>query len=300
MIPKILRRLLAFFGIFWLTLAIFTSTPANLAICNGYMGPPAPPKVILETKAPLLYCESAYLFDNASKVKLYGKDEYDIRPIASITKLLTALTFLKFKVDWDKTIEMTMEDVENSSRSVLRAGHTYRVEDLFHASLMGSDNRATRALARSTGVPMDSFVVCMNKTANDLGLMTLSVEEPTGLSEQNVASAADVARLMNAAANNRTIGSTLQMKSYTFSSVNRKRQYTFGNTNRLLSGRWDVEGGKTGYIDEAGWCFVARVNDRNGHDLTAVVLGANSNTQRFRQTQKLFDWAFEQLDNRQF
>lgn len=300
MIPKIVGRLLVFFAIFWVTLGIATSSPANLAICNGFIGPPTPPKVILPDRAPLLACESAYLFDNASRIKLFGKDEYDIRPIASITKLLTALTFLDFKVDGDKTVEMTMADVENSSRSVLRAGHTYRVEDLIHASLMGSDNRATRALARSTGVSMDSFVVCMNKKADELGLLTLNVVEPTGLSEMNVASAADVARLMNAAANNTTIGSILQMKSYSFSSVNRKRQYTFGNTNRLLSGRWDVEGGKTGYIDESGWCFVARVNDRHGHDLTAVVLGANSNTQRFRQTQKLFDWAFGQLDGRKY
>ncbi len=300
MIPKIARRLLVFLAIFWVTLAIATSSPANLAICNGFIGPPAPPKVILADRAPLLACESAYLFDNDSRIKLFGKDEYDIRPIASITKLLTALTFLDFNVEWNKTVEMTMEDVENSSRSVLRAGHTYRVEDLIHASLMGSDNRATRALARSTGLPMDSFVVRMNKKAVELGLLTLSVEEPTGLSERNVASAADVARLMNAAANNNTIGSILQMRSYSFSSVNRKRQYTFGNTNRLLSGRWDVEGGKTGYIDESGWCFVARVNDRHGHDLTAVVLGANSNTQRFRQAQKLFDWAFGQLDKREY
>lgn len=300
MISKILRRLFLFLGIFWVTLAVVTSSPANLAICNGFIGPPTPPRVILADKSPLLACESAYLFDNASRVKLFGKDEYDIRPIASITKLLTALTFLDFDVKWDKTVEMTKEDVENSSRSVLRAGRTYRVGDLIHASLMGSDNRATRALARSTGVSMDSFVVRMNKKAVELGLLTISVEEPTGLSERNVASAADVARLMNAAANNKTLGSILQMKSYSFSSADRKRQYTFGNTNRLLSGRWDVEGGKTGYIDESGWCFVARVNDRHGHDLTAVVLGANSNSQRFRQAQKLFDWAFEQLDKREF
>lgn len=296
MLLKVIRRLLVFFSIVWVTLTLLTASPANLAVCSGFIGPPAPAKVKLDVSAPLLACESAYLFDNSSRVKLFGKDEYDIRPIASITKLLTALTFLDFNVSWEKTIEMTKADVENSSRSVLRAGQIYRVADLIHASLMGSDNRATRALARSTGISTDSFVVCMNKKADELGLLTLSVEEPTGLSENNVASAADVARLMNAAANNKTIESILQLRSYSFSSVKSKRQYTFGNTNRLLSGRWEVEGGKTGYINESGWCFVARANDRQGHDLTAVVLGANSNNQRFRQAQKLFDWAFNQLD----
>jgi D-alanyl-D-alanine endopeptidase (penicillin-binding protein 7) len=296
MLAKVIHRSIIFLGVGWVTLTMVTASPANLAICNGFIGPPAPTKMVFDKTVPLLNCESAYLFDNSTRTKIYGKDEYEVRPIASITKLLTALTFLDFNVSQNKTVQMINEDVENSSRSVLRAGHVYRVWDLLHASLMGSDNRATRALARSTDVPMDSFVVCMNRKADQLGLLTISVEEPTGLSEKNVASAADVARLLNAAANNSTISSILQQKSYSFSSVNLGRQYTFGNTNRLLNGRWEVEGGKTGYIDEAGWCFVARANDRQGHDLTAVVLGANSNSQRFRQAQKLLDWAFGQLE----
>ena len=300
MLFKVIRRLTLFFAVVWISLTLFMSTPANLAVTGGFVGPPAPEKVVFDKTVPLLNCESAYLFDNSTRAKIFGKDEYEIRPIASITKLLSALTFLDFKVDWNKTIEMTMADVENSSRSVLRAGHVYKVGDLLHASLMGSDNRATRAIARSTGITIDSFVVRMNKKADELGLLSISIEEPTGLSENNVASAADVARLLNAAANNPTISSILQMKSYSFSSVNRGRQYTYGNTNKLLSGRWEVEGGKTGYIDEAGWCFVARVNDRQGHDLTAVVLGANSNSQRFRQAQKMFDWAFNQLERNRF
>ncbi|MGB5107167.1 MAG: serine hydrolase [Candidatus Zixiibacteriota bacterium] len=300
MLLKSLHRIAVFFSIVWISLTLFMASPANLSVVGGFIGPPAPAKPVFNKTVPLLNCESAYLFDNSTRAKIFGKDEYEVRPIASITKLLSALTFLDFNVDWNKTIEMTMTDVENSSRSVLRAGHVYKVGDLLHASLMGSDNRATRAVARSTGIPMDSFVVCMNKKADELGLLSVSVEEPTGLSENNVASAADVARLLNAAANNATISSILQMKKYSFASVNRGRQYTYGNTNKLLSGRYEVEGGKTGYIDEAGWCFVARVNDRHGHDLTAVVLGANSNSQRFRQAQKMFDWAFDQLEQSRF
>lgn len=296
MFRKALRRILIFMSAVLVTWALALVSPANLAVTAGIVGPPPPPEIEFDRPAPRLNCESACLFDNYNSVKLYGKDEHIVRPIASITKLLTALTFLEFDVDWDKEIEMIKSDVENSSRSVLRAGHVYRVRDLIHASLMGSDNRATRALARATDVSPDSFVNAMNAKARELGLLSLHVEEPTGLSEQNVANAEDVARLLNAAANNETISKILQEKQYSFSSVNKRRQYVFGNTNRLLHGRYEVEGGKTGYIDEAGWCFAAKATDRHGHDLTAVVLGAHSNGQRFNQAQKLFDWAFNQME----
>lgn len=293
---KVITRLTIFFLVVAVSLTVFLANSADLSVSVGMIGPVKPfTPVVLDRDIPLLSCESAYLFDNLTRTKLYGKDEYEVRPIASITKLLTALTFLDFNVDWNKTIEMTDEDVLNSSRSYLRAGHVYRVGDMLHASLMGSDNRATRVIARSTGLSIDSFAVIMNKKAAQLGLLSIHVIEPTGLSELNVASAADVARLLNAAAANTTISSIMQKTTYSFTSVNRHRFYTFGNTNKLLHGQWDVEGGKTGYIDEAGWCFVTRVNDRQGHDLTAVVLGANSNGQRFRQTQKLLNWAFTQL-----
>ncbi len=292
---KALKRILLLLGATAFTLVVALVSPANLAITSGLVGP-LPPKVDITRPAPYVNCESACLFDNYNSVKLYGKDEHIVRPIASITKLLTALTFLDYKVDWDKEVPMIMSDVENSSRSVLRAGHIYRVRDLIHASLMGSDNRATRALARSTGVSPDSFVIAMNAKARELGFLSMHVEEPTGLSENNVGNAEDVARLLNTAANNETISRILQEKQYTFFSVNKHRQYIFGNTNRLLHGRYEVEGGKTGYIEEAGWCFTARATDRYGHDLTAVVLGAHSNGQRFTQAQKLFDWAFSQLN----
>jgi D-alanyl-D-alanine carboxypeptidase len=130
-------------------------------------------------------------------------------------------------------------------------------------------------------------------------LLTLSVEEVTGLSEMNVASAADLAQLLNHALDNDTIRNVLQQRSYSFRSVRRHRGYTFGNTNRLLTGRYDLDGGKTGYIYEAGWCFVTRANGKNGHSLTTVVLGARSKYQRFRQTTKMLDWAFKQLSKLQ-
>ncbi len=291
-----IRRIGFAFLLIFIALTIFWPTSAKQSGNGEPYGPPAPIFYMLDIKPPKLYCEAAFLQDNISLEKLYGKDEYDVRPIASITKLITALTFLDFNVDWDNTIEMDTSDVNNSSRSPLRAGDVYRVRDLFHASLMSSDNRATRALARSTGVSLDSFVVLMNRKVDSLGLYSIKVEEVTGLSENNVASAYDLARLVNIASANETVQSALLTKQYIFISEKRKRTITLGNTDRLLFSEWRVQGGKTGYIGESGYCFAVRVADDKGHDLTGVVLGARSNSRRFKEATKLFQWAFSALD----
>lgn len=283
----------------FLALAIFWPTCAKQTVNREPYGPPTPIFHVLGVKPPKLFCEAAFLQDNSTMEKLYGKEEYNVRPIASITKLITALTFLDFGVDWDKTIEMDTTDSNNSSRSPLRAGDVYKVRDLFHSSLMASDNRATRALARSTGVPMDSFVARMNHKVDSLGLYSIKVEEVTGLSENNVASAYDLARLVNIATANPTIQAALLTKQYTFISEKRKRLITVGNTDRLLFSEWNIQGGKTGYIGESGYCFAVRLSDEKGRDLTGVVLGARSNGRRFRETTKLFQWAFSALDKLQ-
>jgi D-alanyl-D-alanine endopeptidase (penicillin-binding protein 7) len=280
----------------FLAMAVFWPTPATQTITKEYYGPPAPIFHTLNISPPKLFCESAFLQDNSTSEKLYGKDEYNVRPMASITKLITALTFLDFKVDWDKTIEMDTSDANNSSRSPLRAGDVYRVRDLFHCGLMSSDNRATRALARSTNVSTDSFVVMMNRKVDSLGLFSIKVDEVTGLSENNVASAYDLARLVNIASANPTIQTALLTKQYSFISEKRKRLITLGNTDRLLFSEWNVQGGKTGYIGESGYCFAVRVADDKGHDLTGVVMGARSNSRRFKEATKLFQWAFTALD----
>lgn len=280
----------------FLAAAIFWPTPATQTTTTEFYGPPAPIAYALGLKPPKLLCEAAFLQDNSTSEKLYGKDEYNVRPIASITKLITALTFLDLEIDWDKTIEMDTSDANNSSRSPLRAGDVYRVRDLFYCSLMSSDNRATRALTRSTGVSVDSFVALMNHKVDSLGLFSIQVDEVTGLSENNVGSAYDLARLVNIASTNPTIQTALLTKQYSFISEKRKRLITLGNTDRLLFSDWNVQGGKTGYIGESGYCFAVRVANDKGHDLTGVVLGARSNSRRFKEATKLFQWAFSALE----
>ncbi|MFH2056458.1 MAG: serine hydrolase [bacterium] len=282
-----------FATLWWL--AVCLVEPANLSAPPGIEGPPLPPRPQMQHKAPRVYCRSAILIDNNTGHTLYTRNPYEVRPIASITKLLTILTWLDFEVDFDTTIEMIKADAYKSSKSRLRAGDIYRAKDLFYAAMMSSDNRAARALARSTGLTIEQFADSMNVKARELGLLTMHVIEPTGLSELNVASAADCAKLLNFAADNPTIKQAMRTRRYEFTSVKRKRSHVLGNTNRLLLSSWYVEGVKTVYIFESGWCVAVRVSDWHKHDLTAVVLGANSKSSRFTQASKLFKWAFREL-----
>lgn len=151
-------------------------------------------------------------------------------------------------------------------------------------SLMCSDNVATRVIARESGLSGDEFVVRMNRKAIELGLTGSRFVEFTGLDERNVSLASDIARLLHAAAHEPLIQEITTTKSYEFSTE--RRAHAIHNTNRLLYGRYDVLGGKTGFISEAGYCFATWIRSQ-GRDLIAVVLGAPTGATRFADAVRL-------------
>jgi D-alanyl-D-alanine carboxypeptidase len=114
--------------------------------------------------------------------------------------------------------------------------------------------------------------------------------EPTGLSEQNVATVQGCATLLRAAATNPIVGAIMQKQTYAFTS-NRKL-HRLVNTNRLLRSKFRITGGKTGFINEAGYCFATLVETPSGAEVTAVLLGAPSNRLRFAEARRLLDWTF--------
>ncbi|HET9950545.1 MAG TPA: serine hydrolase [Candidatus Eisenbacteria bacterium] len=239
---------------------------------------------------PRLHVKAAYVVDEATGRVLFQKNPERILPIASLTKLVTAMVLLDTEPDWDRTVEVLPEDVKNSSRSRIRPREEITVRDLIHASIMSSDNVATKALARTCGLTHDEFVSRMNQKAESLGLTGTHFVEPTGLSEQNVATAEGVARLLNAAAANPIVSAIMQKPSYSFAS-NRK-VHNLVNTNRLLHSNLRITGGKTGFINEAGYCLVTKVESPTGAAVTAVVLGAPSNALRFAEARRILDWTF--------
>src|SRR5947199_184678 len=156
---------------------------------------------------PRLHAKAALVVDATSNKILFQKNPEQLYPIASLTKLMTALVYFQTNPQFDSVVEIAPEDVRHSSRSHIRPREEITVRDLLHASLMASDNVATKALVRSCGLPREEFVRRMNALADSLSLTGTHFVEPTGLDEQNVATAQAIATLLRIAASNPVAGS---------------------------------------------------------------------------------------------
>jgi D-alanyl-D-alanine endopeptidase (penicillin-binding protein 7) len=198
--------------------------------------------------------------------------------------------FLQTAPEWDRVIEIVPEDIRHSSRTRIRSREEITVRDLIHASLMSSDNAATKALVRTCGIPRDEFIRRMNAMADSLNLVGTHFVEPTGLSEQNVSTAQAMAQILKVAAGNEVVSAITQKMDYTFTT--NRRVHRLVNTNRLLRSQWTITSGKTGFIREAGYCLVTNVKGPTGIDITAVLLGAPSNALRFAEARRILDWTF--------
>jgi serine-type D-Ala-D-Ala endopeptidase (penicillin-binding protein 7) len=231
-----------------------------------------------------VYARCAYVMDPVTGTVLYQKNADQSAPIASITKLMTAMVFLEQKPNLLRDVEVTREELYQGGHTQLRDHEVVPLGDLFHMSLMCSDNVATRVLARESGLSHGDFIARMNSKARDLGLKDTHFEDPTGLNENNVSTASDVAKMLQVAAGNPLIHSITTTSSYEFSTERRSHQIS--NTNRLLKSRYQILGGKTGYISESGYCFATWLR-ADGRDLIAVVLGAPTNATRFADVVRL-------------
>ena len=238
------------------------------------------------------YARSAIVVDPASGQILYEKNAEATMPIASITKLMTVLVFLERKPDLDRLAEVTREDLARAGHTRLRIRERVALRDLLHMTLMCSDNAATRILVRESELAPEDFLARMNQKALELGLTHTRYVEFTGLDERNVSTASDVARLLHVAANQPTIKEITTTRSYEFSSTrpygsrNIPRLHMVANTNRLLYGRYEVLGGKTGFIQESGYCLATWLR-AGGREMIAVVLGAPTNATRFADVMRL-------------
>jgi len=235
-----------------------------------------------------VYARNAVVLDPTTDQILYDKNSEDTAPIASLSKLMTALVFLEQKPDLDRSVEVTRDEIAGAGRTKLRSHEQVALRDLLHMSLMCSDNCATRVLVRESGIPRDDFLAAMNRKAIELGLARTRFVEVTGLDERNVSTAADCARLVRAAAANPMIQDITTTRTYEFRSQFQRwsRLHDLRNTNRLLYGHYDIRAGKTGFISEAGYCLATWIHTE-GRDMIAVVLGAPTPATRFADVVRL-------------
>lgn len=245
----------------------------------------------------VVYARSAIVVDPATDSVLYQKNADTEAPIASLTKLMTAMVFLEQNPDLRRVVEVTRAELKGGGHTRLRNHQTLALGDLLHMSLMSSDNVATRVLARESGLAPDAFVARMNAKAKELGLQHTHYVEVTGLDEHNVSTATDLARMVRVAADNAVVRDITTTQEYVF--VSGRRTLHLVNTNRLLRGRYEVNCGKTGFISESGYCLATWIRAR-GHDLIAVVLGAPTNATRFADVMRLVQHTTTSFDdNRQ-
>ncbi|MFC3864126.1 D-alanyl-D-alanine endopeptidase [Alcaligenes aquatilis] len=219
-----------------------------------------------------LRSEIAFVQDLESSTVLYQKNSDAVRPIASITKLMTALVVAESGLPMDEMLEIIDEDVDRvkHSSSRLRVGSKLNRADMMHLALMSSENRAAHALGRSYPGGLPAFVRAMNDKARALGMRNTRFVEPTGLSSNNVASPRDLVKLLTATSQHDRIQQYTTNDQYSVQPV-RGRQLVFNNTNRLVkNANWDIQVSKTGFINEAGECLVmlTKIEDRE----VAIVL----------------------------
>lgn len=226
---------------------------------------------------------------------LYEKNASDKQPIASLTKLMTALVFLDNNPGFEEEYIIKSTDNVVGGKNNLFTGETVRLRDLFNTSLVASDNSATLALARSTGLSDEEFVKAMNDKAGKLGLFNTSFTEPTGLSDKNISTAKEVARLAKEALGHEEIKKATVIKEYQFSTKEGREKKIFSTDYLLYSNsnpNISLLGGKTGYTERAGYCFVGKFANQSQEEIISVVLNSNGKNDRFLETKSLVDWIF--------
>jgi D-alanyl-D-alanine endopeptidase (penicillin-binding protein 7) len=242
--------------------------------------------------------------DLSSNTTLFSRNDEIARPIASITKLMTAIVIVDANQSMSDMIEVTTSDIDTVkySRSRLPVGTKLSRSDMMHLALMSSENRAANALGRHYPGGMTAFVAAMNQKAKQLGMTQSRFVEPTGLSSENVASPRDLVKLLQASASRPAI------RQYTTDIQHEVRTSghatLFRNTNMLvMNPTWEIKVSKTGYINEAGQCLVmmARINNR---DMAIILLNADGKGTRVGDAVKIKQWVQQAkvvagLDNKQ-
>ncbi|KZE33911.1 serine hydrolase [Crenobacter luteus] len=245
----------------------------------------------MASQAPLLSSHSVLVMNSQTGEPLYEKNTHQRLPIASITKLMTAMVVLDADLDLNEAVTISDAEIDRlkNTHSRLAIGTTLTRRELLLLALMSSENRAAAALARSYPGGTDAFVARMNRKARALGMRDTVFYDATGLNVRNSATAADLALMVKAANGYPLIRqySTAQHHAV-YSGANRLLQYK--NSNALVrEGEWDIGLQKTGYIQEAGRCLVMHATV-GAQPLVIVLLAAGNPAARINDAKAIRHW----------
>jgi D-alanyl-D-alanine endopeptidase (penicillin-binding protein 7) len=234
----------------------------------------------------------ALVIDQDTDQVLLSKNSDAVLPIASITKLMTALVVTEAGLPLDEKLTVTSEDVRatagSGARSRLAAGTSLTRGELLNLALMSSENRAAHVLGRTYPGGLDNFIEAMNGKAHDLGMTDTRYVEPTGLSSDNQSSAHDLAQLVRAAMQHPILRELSTMPDAAL-QVGRQ-QLQFRNTNGLVRNpEWEIGLQKTGYIAAAGRCLVMQAQ-LAGRKLILVLLDSAGKYSRIGDAERIRRW----------
>jgi D-alanyl-D-alanine endopeptidase (penicillin-binding protein 7) len=241
--------------------------------------------------SPDLRSASALVVDAGGNV-IYGKDIDAVRPIASITKLMTAMVILDSDLDLEEKITVTKDDRDlvQLTGSRLEYGATLSRRQMILLAIMSSENRAAAALGRTWPGGLTQFVAQMNRKASQLGMSNSHFADPAGLKVENTSTASDLAKMAAAAYGYPLIREASTTRRLEVRPYAKRGPLVYGNTNRLLKNEsWDIALSKTGYINEAGRCLVMRANIE-GEAVSIVLLNSFGKLTPFGDSNRLRKW----------
>ncbi len=255
---------------------------------------------------PTVQARAAMFIDGKSQHVLWQKNPDAAVPIASITKLMTALVWFDHqpteKLNHIHTFAPE-EDQPDGKELNLPHGAQLSALNLLNGAIVGSNNDMIVGLAHTTSLTDEAYISAMNEKAKAIGMRNTTFADMTGLSAKNTATVYDVARLAQVAFWNANIATPAGQATHRQETLDGSFKNTIYTTNTLLYDRsLDVTAGKTGYIPQAGYCVVVKiaVPESAGGDaddsVIVVILGAGSDDARFTQAKKIAEWAFADYD----
>ncbi|SFP84775.1 murein-DD-endopeptidase. Serine peptidase. MEROPS family S11 [Nitrosomonas cryotolerans] len=248
--------------------------------------------VFAQQNGPDLKSHAAMIFDIQNNHVVYSKNADNIMPIASITKLVTAMVILDARLPLNEKINIDSADADTlkNTRSRLQIGSTLTRHELLRIALMSSENRAAAALGRTYPGGISAFVEAMNKKARSLGMIDSRFIEPTGLSSENISTARDLVKLVAAAYSYNLICELSTTTQHTVVPENKNDKLQFINSNSLVrSENWQIAISKTGFLNEAGRCLVMQAKI-TGKPIIIILLNSWGKNTRIGDANRVRKW----------
>jgi len=254
-----------------------------------------PAKTIRENASRVnleLRSHAAIVFDERDNEVIMARNAEEVIPIASLSKLMTAMVILDANLNMEEVITITEDDKDRLrySKSRLRIGMQYTRKDLLLIALAASENRAAMALARTFPGSTEAFVNAMNRKAQSLGLTQTRFADPAGLSNDNVSTAQELMQLAKAASDYTMIREFTTQTRKSITDLKSQREITFGNTKRLVNKiTWPISLSKTGFTKDAGNCLVMQTKI-NARPVIIVLLNSWGTLSKYGDSNRIKTW----------